>query len=84
MVVSLIYINGGESPVNQRIAITMMHILTYNRPFHKTVLRPMPYSLCTVPVSDLGSGQKLESLDLYDYLILFQYPWFYVLDGLWH
>ena len=42
--------------------------------YPKTVLGPVPYPLCPIPVYDVGSGQKLESLELYDYPTLFQYP----------
>ena len=54
--------------------ITIMRILAYNRSYPKTVLGPVPYPLCPVPGYDVGKLQKLESLELYDYLTLFQYP----------
>jgi len=41
--------------------------------YFKSVLGPVSYSLCPVPGYDVGSGLTLESLELYDYLTLFQY-----------
>ena len=35
---------------------------------------PGPYPLYLVPGYDIGMVQRLESLELYDYLTLFQYP----------
>ena len=52
-----------------------MRILAYNSSYPKTVLGSVPYPLCPVPGYDVGKVQKLESLELYDYRILFQYPW---------
>ena len=59
----------------KEMPITIMRILAYNRSYPKTVLGPVPYPLCPVPGYDVGKLQKLESLELYDYLTLFQYPW---------
>ena len=50
---------GGE--------FTMMGILdydSYDRPYPKTVLGPVPYPLCPVLGYDVGKVQKLESLEL--------------------
>ena len=58
---------------------TIMHILPYNRSYPKTVLGPVPCPLCPVPSYDVGKVQKLESLEMYDYLTLFQYPCLYLL-----
>ena len=52
-----------------------MHILTYNRSYPKTVPGPVPYPLCPVLDYDVGKVQKLNSLELYDYLTVFQYTW---------
>ena len=38
--------------------ITMMGILTYNRPYLKTVLGPMSYPLCPV---ELWQNQRTET-----------------------
>ena len=65
---SLIKIIGGEFQVRQRNG-------NHNRSYPKTVLGPVPYPLCPVPGYDVGKVQKLESLELYDFLTLFQYPW---------
>ena len=54
--------------------ITIMRILADNRSYLKTFLGPVPYPLCPAPGYDVGKVQKLESLELYEYLTLFQYP----------
>ena len=79
MVTSLININGGELRVNQRNA---NHNDAYTH-IQQTLsqVSSMAHAQCTVLGYDVESGQKLESLDLYDYLILFQYPWFMYLMG---
>ena len=58
----------------KEMPITIMRILTYNR----------SYPLCPVPGYDVGKVQKLESLELYDYLTLFQYPWPGMNLRVWH
>ena len=58
-----------------------MRIPAYNRPYPMTVLGPVPYPLCPVPEYDVGKVHKLESLELYDYLTLFQYPWLYLREA---
>ena len=68
---SLIKTIGGEFSDRQRIPITIMRILAYNRSYPKTVLDPVSYPLCSVPGYDVGKVQKLESLELYAYLTLF-------------
>ena len=65
---SLIKTIGGEFSERQRIPITIMRILAYNISYPKTVLGPVPYPLCPVPVYDVVKVQKLES---YDHLTLF-------------
>jgi len=60
----------------KEMPITIIRMLSYNRSYPKTVLGPVPYPLCPVPGYDVGMVQKLESLELYDYLTLSQYPWF--------
>ena len=71
---SLIKTIGGEFPVAKEMPITIMPILTDNRSYPKTVLGPVPYPLCPIQGYDVGKVQKLESLELYDYLTIFQYP----------
>ena len=63
-----------NSQTVKEMSITIMRILAYNRSYPKTVLGPVS-TLCPVPGFDVGKVQKLESLELYDYLTLFQYPW---------
>ena len=63
-----------NSQTVKEMPITIMRILAYNRSYPKTVLGPVS-TLCPVPGFDVGKVQKLESLELYDYLTLFQYPW---------
>ena len=46
----------------------------YTRPYPETVLRPVLSPLCPVGLGQ-RTGQKLESLELYDYLTQFQDPW---------
>ena len=59
----------------KEIPITIMRIIAYSRSYPMTVQGPVPYPLCPVPSYDVGKVHKLESLELYDYLTLFQYPW---------
>ena len=61
-----------NSQTAKEIPITIMRILAYNRSYPKTVLGPVS-TLCPVPGYDVGKVQKLESLELYDYLTLFRY-----------
>ena len=48
---SLINSIGGEIPVPKEMPISMIHILAYNRPYPKTVLRRMD-----IGSNDLGSN----------------------------
>ena len=52
----------------------MMPKLAYYRPYPKRQFQDPCTTLCVLLGYDVGNIQKLELLELFDYLTLFQYP----------
>ena len=72
---SLIKTIGGEFSDRQRNANHNYAYARLQQILSQDSSRTSVCTLCPVPGYDVGKVQNLDSLKLYDYLTLFQYPW---------